>query len=220
MTQFERLEDAATPLRSGGDTPEARQTRARIVETAERLFRLYGYRKTTVAEIAQELGMSPANVYRFFPSKSAINEEVAASLVGRLLVLAREIAARPEPALSRYATLIRTLHVQSCNLFLSDRKLHDMVTVAMDENWSVVSFYVDALVELVAEILKDGAAAGEFAPDAPETLAHQAFGAFAAFFHPQLIEQCLREPQDYDLERMLRLVVRGLGGDPANIPPA
>jgi AcrR family transcriptional regulator len=33
-----------------------------------------GYQKTAVADIARELGMSPANVYRFFPSKSAINE--------------------------------------------------------------------------------------------------------------------------------------------------
>ena len=52
----------------------AEATRARIEETAERLFRTMGYQKTAVADIARELGMSPANVYRFFPSKSAINE--------------------------------------------------------------------------------------------------------------------------------------------------
>ena len=49
----------------------------RIVETAERLFRQYGYQKTTVADIAAALGMSPANVYRFFASKAAITEAVA-----------------------------------------------------------------------------------------------------------------------------------------------
>ncbi|HET7714600.1 MAG TPA: TetR family transcriptional regulator, partial [Bauldia sp.] len=40
------------------------ETRARIVETAEGLFRRLGFAKTTVADIAAELGMSPANVYR------------------------------------------------------------------------------------------------------------------------------------------------------------
>ena len=39
---------------------------------AERLFREIGYQKTTVADIAKELRMSPANVYRFFDSKKAI----------------------------------------------------------------------------------------------------------------------------------------------------
>ncbi|NJO54287.1 MAG: TetR/AcrR family transcriptional regulator [Bacteroidales bacterium] len=214
-----RRDDHGVPLRSGGDTPEARDTRARIVETAERLFRFYGYQKTTVADIARELGMSPANVYRFFPSKGAINEEVAASLVSRLLVTARAIAARPEPATARLAGVVRTVHIQSCALFLDDRKMHDMVAVAMDENWGVVHAYIEAFVAIVGGVLAAGAAAGEFRPDA-ESYAKPAFGAFAAFFHPQLIEQCLRDREDGDLDRMLSLVVRGLGGDPARIPAA
>ncbi|MCB1486390.1 MAG: TetR family transcriptional regulator, partial [Bauldia sp.] len=41
----------------------AEETRARIVETAEALFRRLGFAKTAVADIAGELGMSPANVY-------------------------------------------------------------------------------------------------------------------------------------------------------------
>jgi AcrR family transcriptional regulator len=51
-------------------------TRGRIIETAEALFRRLGYAKTAVADIAAELGMSPANVYRFFPSKNAIVEAI------------------------------------------------------------------------------------------------------------------------------------------------
>ncbi len=56
-------------------------TRCRILQTAERFFREIGYQKTTVADIAKTLRMSPANVYRFFESKKAINEAV----VGRLI---------------------------------------------------------------------------------------------------------------------------------------
>src|ERR1700681_1014603 len=44
-------------------------TRERILVVAERLFREIGYQKTTVADIAKLLRMSPANVYRFFDSK-------------------------------------------------------------------------------------------------------------------------------------------------------
>jgi len=45
---------------------------------AERLFAKSAIRKTTVADIAKVLRMSPANVYRFFDSKKAIHEGVAA----------------------------------------------------------------------------------------------------------------------------------------------
>ena len=51
---------------------------------AERLFREIGYQKTTVADIAKMLRMSPANVYRFFDSKKAIHEGVACGLMGEV----------------------------------------------------------------------------------------------------------------------------------------
>ena len=51
-------------------------TRERIMETAEALFRRLGFAKTAVADIASELRMSPANIYRFFDSKNAIVEAI------------------------------------------------------------------------------------------------------------------------------------------------
>jgi len=59
-------------------------TRDRILEVAERLFRQIGYQKTTVGDVAKELRMSPANVYRFFESKKASHEAVAQGRFGGL----------------------------------------------------------------------------------------------------------------------------------------
>ena len=67
------------------------EERARILEVAEEHFRRVGYRKTSVTDIAAELGMSAANVYRFFPSKEAIKESVCM----RVMDEAADIAARP-----------------------------------------------------------------------------------------------------------------------------
>jgi len=58
--------------------------RERILVTAERLFREIGYQKTTVADIARALRMSPANVYRFFDSKKSINLGVAKRLMSQV----------------------------------------------------------------------------------------------------------------------------------------
>jgi AcrR family transcriptional regulator len=54
------------PVRTRKDSDEAR---ARILEAAEEHFRRVGYNRTSVADIAAGLGMSPANIYRFFPSR-------------------------------------------------------------------------------------------------------------------------------------------------------
>src|SRR6516165_11166273 len=66
--------------------------RERILVTAERLFREIGYQKTTVADIARALRMSPANVYRFFDSKKSINLGVARRLMGQVEAESQAIA--------------------------------------------------------------------------------------------------------------------------------
>src|SRR5260370_9217161 len=75
-------------------------TRERILVVAERLFREIGYQKTTVADIAKVLRMSPANVYRFFDSKKAINEGVARRLMGGVEHPAQAISTRHDSAVS------------------------------------------------------------------------------------------------------------------------
>src|SRR6476660_299060 len=60
----------------------------RILDCAERLFRHYGYGKTNVADIARELGMSTANIYRFFASKVEIHQAVC----GRILCVKQKTA--------------------------------------------------------------------------------------------------------------------------------
>ena len=85
-------------------------TRERILVVAERLFREIGYQKTTVADIAKVLRMSPANVYRFFDSKKAIHEGVARTLMGGVEDAAQIIAAKPESAAARLRELMTTVH--------------------------------------------------------------------------------------------------------------
>jgi AcrR family transcriptional regulator len=106
-------------------------TRERILVVAERLFRQIGYQKTTVADIAKELRMSPANVYRFFDSKKAIHEGVARGLMGEVEEAAQHIVARPGPAAARLRELITTIHRMNSERYVGDSKLHEMVEIAM-----------------------------------------------------------------------------------------
>src|SRR5436853_6196843 len=80
-------------------------TRARIIETAETLFRRLGFAKTAVADIAAELAMSPANVYRFFPSKNAIVEAICQRCLAELEEKAWAVARSRGPAAARLERL-------------------------------------------------------------------------------------------------------------------
>ena len=59
-----------------------------------------------VADIARELHMSPANVYRFFAAKSEINEAVCMDLLGKIEAEAEKIAGLAAPPRKEYATCL------------------------------------------------------------------------------------------------------------------
>ena len=81
-------------------------TRERIMETAETLFRRMGFAKTAVADIAAELRMSPANIYRFFDSKIAIVEAICRRCLSAVEEKAWAVARSKAPAASRMERLI------------------------------------------------------------------------------------------------------------------
>ena len=109
------------------DDRPALDTRARVVATAERLFREIGYQKTTVADIARALKMSPANVYRFFDSKKAINEAVAERLIGEVEAALHAIVARPAPAAERFRDLVHAMHRMNTERYTGHQRMHEMV---------------------------------------------------------------------------------------------
>ena len=118
-------------------------TRERILVVAERLFREIGYQKTTVADIAKVLRMSPANVYRFFDSKKSIHEGVARALMGEVEVEAQRIADSNGPAAPRLRELMKTIHRMNSERYVGDSKLHEMVAIAMEEDWEVCIAHID-----------------------------------------------------------------------------
>jgi AcrR family transcriptional regulator len=185
-------------------------TRERILVVAERLFREIGYQKTTVADIAKVLRMSPANVYRFFDSKKAIHEGVARGLMGEVEDAAQTIATgRGSTAASRLRQLMTTIHRMNSERYVGDSKLHEMVEVAMEESWEVCVAHMERITETIGGVIGEGAATGEFeVPDVP-LAAMCACTAMMRFFHPQMIAQCANKPGP-SLDQMIDFVLAGL----------
>src|SRR6516165_1076828 len=102
-------------------------TRARIMDTAEALFRRLGYHKTAVADNAAELKMSPANVYRFFPSKNAIIEAICQRCLGECEDRAWAPARSRGTAAERIELLVLEILAYHRENLLTDQKVNDMV---------------------------------------------------------------------------------------------
>ena len=184
-------------------------TRERILAVAAGLFREIGYQKTTVADIAKLLRMSPANVYRFFDSKKSIHKGVARGLMSEVEDAAQAIAARCIPAASKLRELMSAIHRMNTERYVGDSKLHEMVEVAMQESWDVCVAHMQRVTETIGAVIAEGAASGEFeVHDVPQA-AMCACTAMTRFFHPQMIAQCASKPGP-SIDQMIDFVLAGL----------
>lgn len=186
-------------------TPE--ETRQCILVAAWDLFRQLGFRKTTVADIAGTLGMSSANIYRFFPSKDALTEAICRNQLDLLVETARRAAAGRGSASERVSAVLMALYRDLRDQMTNHKRVHEVVAVALEENWPAIDEFLAACKATLAGIVAQGQASGEFGPGDPAMLGEMAMAASAAIHHPTLIAHC---SGDMEAEAVVAFVLRAL----------
>lgn len=189
---------------------EPDEARERILDAAEVLFRRIGYSKTTVADIAGSLSMSAANVYRFFPSKGAINDALCRRMLAELHSLAEGIVRGEGSASQRLEEMIVAVHRHNKTRLTHEATVHEMVAVAMQENWEAIDEHIQFMDSLFARLIQDGIEAGEFAPCDTATVAELVGLGCGAAFHPATIADCAGDDSEHLVRGLARLLVRGL----------
>lgn len=186
------------------------QVRSQILATAERLFRAYGYAKTTVADIARECEMSPANVYRFFESKAAVNEAITEVLLAEQETRAEAIVAEKRPASDRLRKLLLEMHGFTLERYLKESSVHELCRKAMDEQWGVIAAHIDRMRALVRTLVAEGMQSGEFAKRDLEATARCVNNAMMPFCHPQTVAENFSKDQKRQAMQMGEFLVAAL----------
>lgn len=171
-----------------------RDTRQIIVDTAERFFRDIGYQKTTVADIAKSLRMSPANVYRFFDSKKSINEAVLDRYKREQEEVIAAIADQPRPASERLREIILATARLNAARYGDQQRMQEMVCAAMEESWDAILAHVERFDSVLRRVIGDGVEHGEFRPIDVQKATGCIRTAMIRHMHPLLITQCERIP--------------------------
>ena len=193
------------------DGPNTQQdTRRRILAEAERLFRHYGYGKTTIADISHACGMSAANVYRFFPSKSALMEAICSQLIANFEMRLYEIVRRPISATERLELFVDELYRHTMENLLDHHKVHEMVVVAMEEQWLAIRAHIERVAAYIGEIVRDGIALGEFPRKDPKRTGKIVHTALVCFCHPVMVAQKLDDEERVRPREMAHFLITAL----------
>ncbi|MFM0093051.1 TetR/AcrR family transcriptional regulator [Paraburkholderia sediminicola] len=196
---------------SGQRGPVEHERRTQILKAADEHFRRYGYSKTSVADLGRAIGVSTAYIYRFFESKQAIGEAIVSLVLGEMDLKLHDIAVEGGSATNRLRKLLATLMQHSCDLFLQDRKLHDIVIVAVENGWCAVGGHDDALDLAIKRVITDGREIGEFERKTPvDDICRAIVASAQSFSHPRLLEHKSREELEQKLQAVTSLVLRSL----------
>ena len=187
-------------------------TRARIMEVADALFRRLGFAKTAVADIAAELGMSPANVYRFFPSKHAIVQAICGRCLAELEDKVWAVARARGPAAARMERLFLEILGYHKDNLVAEKRVHDIVLVAMEDSWEAIVAHKEVVRTVVELILSDGIEAGDFTTDNPRETSELIMRSMVNYCHPVLLAQNLQDGRDLeaDARASVRFLLRAI----------
>ncbi len=171
--------------------PEA--TRRAIADAAEELFRRVGYSKTTIVDIASKVGMSPANIYRFFRSKQEIAGLICTRLTNAMVEHCRASLGGPADATERLSAMLLTYHREARRLSLENRGIFDLFADGLGHLWPEFRRLHQSMAALVGQVIREGVVQGEFKVDAPEEAASLILRAVVAYVDPRHITRLLND---------------------------
>ncbi len=184
----------------------------RILEAAEKRFKHYGYAKTSMAEIAADLGMSPGNLYRYFPSKIDMALAIADEHHEAQFQELAAIAATDQPALERLRDLLHADMVTTYRKLEEEPRIYELATIIKSERPAWVNATLARERELLDAILRDGVANGEFDIDDVPFASEMLQSAFMKFRYPQLWSHLKLPELEREFHGVAKLVLIGLAG--------
>lgn len=184
--------------------------REEILDAAQRLYGEIGFDKTTIADIARDLGMSPANLYRSFPNRQAIDEAIAARLLSVIEDRAWIEARKVRPVSEALPALSLAVLEETRLRLINEQRANHLCIVATRERWPVITAYLQALRGAVRHVLMEGQRSGELVRSDPEILADTFCAAMTQVWHPQMIEAFAHEDLTAICERLCALMINGM----------
>jgi AcrR family transcriptional regulator len=156
-----------------------------IVSAAEEVLRRHGPEKTTVLDVARQLGVSHGSVYRHFPSKAALREAVILRWLDRVrddLAAAVQDSALTPP--ERLRAMLAAMFATKLAKAREDPELFATFRVLAAERSTVSTAHVAFLLGEIRAIVADGIGSGDFASGEPEMIARAIFNATTRFHDP------------------------------------
>jgi AcrR family transcriptional regulator len=182
-----------------------------ILEAAECRFKVYGFNKTTMAEISADCDMSAANLYRYFKNKvdigAALAQQCLAEKEALLTTVVDDGELKAYDKLLNFVMLMLDYTYRHCD---EDPKMNELVQAMTTQRPDLIMKHRNNMVALIARLLEQGKQRGEFYFQDINVTAEATFTALIMFYHPLVIVGYAREDIENKATHLCQLIFNGL----------
>ncbi len=194
------------------------EARTEILKAAQRAFRKWGLRKTTMEDIAREARKGKSTLYYYYRSKEDIFFEVARLEIARILTLAREAVARVDTPSEKFRMYVFTALSEMRTLMT----LYSIVRGEIRGDPELLARlrreYDSDEASIIEGILVEGIRSGEFRPADEREIAVTA-RAVVIMLRSLQISLLIETDDAESIDVITGIMMKGLsGGTPAPSP--
>jgi AcrR family transcriptional regulator len=194
-------------------TPLVQDMRELILDAAERLLARYGYKKTTMDDVAHEAAIGKGTTYLHFSSKEELALATIDRIGKRLLNRLRALAGSQEPCAGRLRQMLLTRILYRFDLVRGyAQSIDDMVASVrpayLERRWR----FFEREAEVFAEVIRQGLQTNLFDCDDPLRAAHTLLWATNSLLPSGLSpkERAKRHDVQDKTARIADLLLKGL----------
>lgn len=134
-----------------------------VAEAALRLFARYGYKRTSMDDIAREAGLARATLYLHFKGKDEVFRAMLAGLGRHVETRCREVLALEGPFGTRLAALLAAHHGTAFSAFSAGEHLGELKAVMVSIAGAELAAFEALFVGFARQLFEAAAARGEIA---------------------------------------------------------
>ena len=185
----------------------------RILDAAASHIRRDGAERVTIVRIAAGLGMSHANVYRYFASKEALIDAVTGQWLKPIEASLRIVADGPDPAYDKLERMLFGLHRAYRAKLEADDKIFALFAASVDSRRGFARKHRLKVQSEIQRVVDEGRASGVFTQTDQRRALALVYDAMHRFIHPVCVRmdaEAGRAALEGRMERVTRLMLRGL----------
>ncbi|MBW0432515.1 TetR/AcrR family transcriptional regulator [Leptospira yasudae] len=191
-----------------GLTPDELYNKA--LDSTEEEIRRNGVERLKLTDIARELNVSHAALYKFFSDKQSLLDEVSKRWLDRIDRELERISKQNSPVETILTEWFTTLHTMKREKVLSDPRLFSAFNLSVEKTRPFVVSHLDHMAELLEGLVQTGISNGTFHCSNAKEGARVLFEGTASFHHPRLVLESIEEDRRQALKALIKTLLAGL----------